>query len=93
MEITNTGPEIKNYQTYNCLPEFQVDPEIKYDCSPIIKSKGFTPFMRMVQYANRTDILEIIATHIKKQPLDINYQNEKGWTALWLLVEQSYNFI
>ncbi len=76
-------------RTYDCLPEFQVDPDTEYNCSPLTKSKGFTPLMRMVQRADRTDILEIITAYIKKYPHDLDHQNEMGWTALMIACRNS----
>ncbi len=89
MEIAKSESDIKNYQTYDCLPEFQADPNTEYDCSPLTKSTGFTPLMRMVQCADRVNILGIITTHIKKYPLDLDHQNEKGWTALMIACRNS----
>lgn len=67
--------------------------DIEYPCSPLTSSTGFTPLMHLVMTARANhDSLGAITELIKLDPLSINKQNTKGWTALMLACRNSQTF-
>ena len=56
------------------------NPKEVFDCSSIIKSKGFTLLMKLVLLTKENLFLEdYISEYIINNPEEINKVNEKGW--------------
>lgn len=78
--LTDIIKKIKNLKHL-----FDDDQDKEYDCSNITKSKGFSHLQKCIIQTNEFSFLEeYIDLYLTENPEAINYQNEKGWSALMI---------
>ena len=94
------GDGVKRHD-YECLAKeikkltdlkhlFVKDSDVKYNCSKYITSEKFNHLQKCVILTSKFKFLEIYIDLYLDVNLDfINYQNEKGWTALMLASQNS----
>lgn len=71
---------------------FDDDQDKEYDCSDATKSKGFSHLQKCIVQTIKFNFLEeYIDLYLTENPEAINYQNEKGWSAL-MIASRNANF-
>jgi len=67
----------------------QYDPTHEYPCSPLTKSTGFTKLMFLIIRVKKIDMIKL---HFENHELEINKQNDKGWTALHIVCRNANDY-
>ena len=83
-DLDTINEKIKLLETMKLKYE-SPDPNVKYDCTNNIKSKGFTKLMKLCMMTNKyPNLHKHINKLIKDKSEKINAQNNKGFSALML---------
>lgn len=91
LRLEELTKEIKNISELSHL--FDTDPDVEYICRKNSKCKNFSHLQKCIIQTSKFNFLEeYIDLYLTKHPESINYQNEKGWTAL-MITSRNFNFL